>query len=82
MVSWSAFVVAILMAHENGDKQRPTKRQHMQGMLDEIDLLIICEGHYSFFFTKLSAVLPEALKNIGNVKSKLKIGQIDIHYGK
>ena len=25
------------MAHENGDKQRPTKRRHVQGMLDETD---------------------------------------------
>ena len=27
------------MAHENGDKQRPTKRRHVQGMLDETDPL-------------------------------------------
>ena len=25
------------MGHENGDKQRPTKRRHVQGMLDETD---------------------------------------------
>ena len=25
------------MAHENGDKQRPNKRRHVQGMLDETD---------------------------------------------
>ena len=35
--SWFAFVVAIFMAHENGDKQRPTKRRQVQGMLDETD---------------------------------------------
>ena len=29
------------MAHENGDKQRPTKRQHVQGMLDETDPLTV-----------------------------------------
>ena len=38
-VSWLAFVVANFMAHENGDKQRPTKRQHVQRMLDETDPL-------------------------------------------
>ena len=27
------------MAHENGDKQRPAKRRHVQGMLDETDPL-------------------------------------------
>ena len=27
------------MGHENGGKQRPTKRRHMQGMLDETDPL-------------------------------------------
>ena len=31
------FVVAIFMAHENGDKQRPGKRRYVQGMLDETD---------------------------------------------
>ena len=35
VVSWFAFVVAIFMGHENGDKQRATKSRHMQGMLDE-----------------------------------------------
>ena len=39
VISWFAFVVAIFMAHENGDKQRPTKRLHVQGMLDETDPL-------------------------------------------
>ena len=39
VASWFAFVVAIFMAHENGDKQRPTKRRHVQGMLDETDPL-------------------------------------------
>ena len=27
------------MAHENGDKQKATKSQHVQGMLDETDPL-------------------------------------------
>ena len=46
VVSWFAFVVAIFMAHENGDKQRPTKRRHVQGMLDETDpLKAICLIH-------------------------------------
>ena len=27
------------MGHENGDKQRPTKRRHVQGMLDETEPL-------------------------------------------
>ena len=40
VVSWFAFVVAIFMGHENGDKQKPTKSRHVQGMLDETDPLI------------------------------------------
>ena len=40
VVSWLAFVVAIFMAHENGDKQRLAKRRHVQGMLDETEPLI------------------------------------------
>ena len=39
VVSWFAFVVAIFLGHGNGDKQRPTKRRHVQGMLDETDPL-------------------------------------------
>ena len=43
VVSWFAFVVAIFMAHENGKKQRPTKRRFVdkgqQGKLDETDCL-------------------------------------------
>ena len=39
VVSWFAFVFAIFMAHENGGKQRPTRRRHVQGMLDETDPL-------------------------------------------
>ena len=39
VVSWFAFVDAIFMAYENGHKQRPVKRQHVQGMLDETDPL-------------------------------------------
>ena len=39
VVSWFAFVVAIFMAHENGDEQRQAKRRHVQGMLDETDPL-------------------------------------------
>ena len=35
VVSWIAFVAATFMAQENGDKQRPTKRRHVQSMLDE-----------------------------------------------
>ena len=31
--------VAIGMDYENGDKQRQTKRQHAQGMLNETDPL-------------------------------------------
>ena len=41
VVSWFAFVVAIFMGHENGDKQRATKTQHVQGMLDETGSLMI-----------------------------------------
>ena len=39
VVSLMAFVIAIFMGHENGDKQRSAKRQHVQGMLDETDPL-------------------------------------------
>ena len=41
VVSWFAFVVAIFMGHENGDKQRETKSRHVQGMLDETEPLKI-----------------------------------------
>ena len=44
VVSWFAFVVAVFMAYENGDKQRPAKRRHMQGMLDETDPLNHCSN--------------------------------------
>ena len=40
VVSWFAFVVAIFMGHENGDKQRLAKRRHVQGMLDKTDPLM------------------------------------------
>ena len=36
------------MDHENGDKQRPVKRRHVQGMLDETDPLRILKLE-SFF---------------------------------
>ena len=39
IVSWFASVVSTFMAYENYDRQRPTKRQHVQGMLDETDPL-------------------------------------------
>ena len=39
VVSWFAFVVAIFIAHENGDKQRPAEGRRVQGMLDETDPL-------------------------------------------
>ena len=29
------------MGHENGGKQKPTKRRHVQGMLDETDPLTL-----------------------------------------
>ena len=35
VVSSFAFVVAIFMGHENGDKQRPAYGRHVLGMLDE-----------------------------------------------
>ena len=41
VISWFASVVAIFMGHENGGKQRSAKRQHVQGMLDETDPLIL-----------------------------------------
>ena len=47
VVSWFAFVVAIFMAHENGDKQRETKSRHVQGMLDETEPLIISQFNSS-----------------------------------
>ena len=39
IISWFAFVVTVFMAHENGDKQRQTKRHHVQDMLVETDPL-------------------------------------------
>ena len=50
VVSWFAFVVAIFMAHENGDKQRPAKRRHVQGMLDETDPLTFILNVFMFTF--------------------------------
>ena len=40
-VALLAFVVAVFMAHENGDKQRLAKRRNVQGMLDETDPFIL-----------------------------------------
>ena len=47
VVSWFAFVVAIFMGHENGDKQRLAKRRHVQGMLDETDPLTLSHSFVS-----------------------------------
>ena len=44
------FVVAIFMGQENGDKQRPTKRRHVQSMLDETDPLTKIFGCCSLKF--------------------------------
>ena len=37
VVSWFVFVVKIFMGHDHGEKQRSTKRRHVEGMLDETD---------------------------------------------
>ena len=37
LVQGLVFPLSIFMAHENGDKQRTIKRQHVRGMLDKID---------------------------------------------
>ena len=37
---WPLFV-AIFMTHGNGDNKRQTKEHHVQGMLDELDPLIV-----------------------------------------
>ena len=39
VISSLAFVVAIFMAHQNGDNKGETKRRHVKGMLDETDPL-------------------------------------------
>ena len=39
VVSGLAFAIAIFMGHENVATKRPTKRRHVQGMLDERDSL-------------------------------------------
>ena len=50
-LGWPLFV-AIFVARENGDKQRPTKRRHVHGMLDETDpLKEICTCKYSRVYT-------------------------------
>ena len=41
VICWFAFVLPIFMGHENGDNKNPTKRRHVQGILDETDLLIV-----------------------------------------
>ena len=41
LFGWPLFV-AIFMTHENGDKQRQSKRRQVEGMLDETDPLSLC----------------------------------------
>ena len=57
VVSWFSFVVAIFMAHENGDKLRPNKRRHVQGMLDETGPLRPNCKHFKQSQLNLSVVL-------------------------
>ena len=39
VVSWLPLLSPFSLANENGDRQRPTKRRHVQGMLGETDPL-------------------------------------------
>ena len=48
------------MAHENGDEQRPTKRRHVQGMLDETDPLSPKKGRVGH---KLNTHETKAISN-------------------
>ena len=49
------------MTHENGDKQRPVKRRHVQGMLDETDPLMGGILHNGTFSTRGKSKLDELL---------------------
>ena len=75
VVSWFAFVVAIFMAHENGDKQRLAKRRHVQGMLDETDPLTLEGGLIDFHAEILrNAVLFWRCICLGNMSRLYQFG--------
>ena len=61
VVSWLAFVVAIFLAHENGDNKGKSRKQHVQGMMDETDSLTIKEHFESdcpFIEAKFTSLDP------------------------
>ena len=65
VVSWFAFVVAIFMGHENGGKQKPTKRRHVQGMLDETDPLMYkskAKIDVKILFSKITRKSPSSFE--------------------
>ena len=49
------------MAHENGDKQRPTKIRHVQGMLDETDPLTVFSLVTGLFYILIVVLLQELI---------------------
>ena len=84
VVSWFAFVVAVFMGHENGDKQRLVKRRHVQRMLDETDSLISSKGppplgfhprHFHCTCFCQSTSVGNFLRNLGTVGTHEDISQ-------
>ena len=63
MSSLFAFVLAIFMAHENGDKQRPVNRRHVQGMLDETDPLK-ADLHFVKFSQQMEVCTIKGLSHV------------------
>ena len=59
VVFWFAFVVAIFMGHENGEKQRPVRRRHVQGMLDETDPLSTHTTNFFLWFRFLPHLIMD-----------------------
>ena len=77
VVPWFAFVVAIFMAHENGDKQRLAMGRHVQGMLDETDPLTFSVNDSKCALDDLQGLqrdLPIAAGNLNCVYSLLLPG--------
>ena len=55
------------MGYENGGKRRPTKRRHVQGMLDETDPLKQVPHQYALLSMMNSVVLPRKIIDISEL---------------
>ena len=45
------------MGHENGDEQRPVKRRHVQGMLDETGPLKRNQANSEMFYYQINFIV-------------------------